>query len=848
MGFSVTQTDNVEALAWWTCYTPPDGYSDNWIRNYAERDATAGTTEHLIGVTKADTEIGVGFTTEQIWETAWPTGNITFRLDVTTPNADIDVVAVYACKVTNGGTSPTTYGSWTGTRTLSTQQVEEFTISCSSLTATSGDRIRFVVVFDHTGHADSSVGITPSQDIDLPISYIHLASADLAAYATMGEQVRYIALSSETPASADYVTEMLMTAENPTGLEQHRMGCIVRATNNNGYIAGYDGGASRWYIGKLVSGAITDLDTYSEAFPVDGDAVVQFDVTSTALTLTVDGVEKCSTTDSTYTSAGSIGLFANKVVDSVVHTNTIKLQRWGVLGTPAQNPAAALSASATLTASGSVAAIHTAAASLAGSASVVITATNEQQAALAITGTAALTADGSLTLQAAAALDASATLVATGSITKEGSAALDASATLAAAGAVDRNASVALDGSATLVATGSADRNAVAALAGTASVVASGNTGTTHYAAVAMDASATLAAAAVETYAAAVTLDASGFQFASGVAMRYAYASLPASATVASQGSMTLGAATALDGAATLGAIPSATRPGAAALTGTATLSATGSTAGLHLAQASLAGSASITLDASLTLGASLALSGSALAVFTGTYEHHASLTLNGVALTTQIGFLTFGAVVDMPASATVTFTATNEQQASTALTGTATLTPNASIGGIQTANADLTGTATLGATGSLVLAAASALDSTAQLSPTAVALLSGSTALLGTATFDATPSAVRGAVSLQAGSATLNAQAVVDHDASTTLDGTAAVDAKPSADWAAQATVITNSALAAVESDLVAWDTFSETLQTLLVDHTGEYGTWGPSSGNLALQIDTNGKLRIDL
>ena len=136
---------------------------------------TAGSTELTPTIDKTSTEKAFELITGAINATSWPGGSgneITFRLDVTSLNADINITGIYACRLNSAGTSQGTYGSWTGVRTLSTAQVETFTLATTAQGTTANtDRILFIIEATATSaHGDEIIGLTPSQDIDTAIS------------------------------------------------------------------------------------------------------------------------------------------------------------------------------------------------------------------------------------------------------------------------------------------------------------------------------------------------------------------------------------------------------------------------------------------------------------------------------------------------------------------------------------------------------------------------------------------------------------------------------------------------------------------------------------------------------
>jgi len=429
-----------------------------------------------------------------------------------------------------------------------------------------------------------------------------------------------------------------------------------------------------------------------------------------------------------------------------------------------------------------------------------------------------------------------------------------------------------------------------AALVSAASVSAAASVTTLHEAAEALTVTASMVAAATNTQqaqaalsstvtitalagvfrAASATLAAQASITGAGAYRHDAVALLDNTATLLGSGAYLQQATTTLSAVATLGATPSATRPGAATLDAVATLTASATTGGLLEAIAALSSAA--TLDASATsstihtaasaLAVAATLAGSGSVDRLGAAGLSVTATLGAAGVLTLPGALSCSVTASLAADATYLHLSTLQLVTTALLDGqgvldlsaiaalgtAATVTADATLSGQITGQAALSTTAALSASPSVDRLATGALGSTATVEAKAALTTIASAALPVTATLDATPQAVRAGASLQVVAATLSAAAVVDHNAATATATVVTMDAKPAADWAARATVITNATLLGVEADLVAWDTFSETQQTALSDHTGEYGSWGASSGNLALQIDANGKLRMDL
>jgi hypothetical protein len=171
MSLTYTQTDTMASFgAIEACTSAPDGIADIPRAWAAIIEGTAGTTELTVQVNRSDNQAAVMFQTAAIGLTSWASGSYTVRLDVTTANVNMVVTDVSICRVNNAGTSQESIGSLTGqSRVLDTVQVENFTVTGSATTALATDVLYIVIIIDNDSKQDSSIGITPSQNIDTPL-------------------------------------------------------------------------------------------------------------------------------------------------------------------------------------------------------------------------------------------------------------------------------------------------------------------------------------------------------------------------------------------------------------------------------------------------------------------------------------------------------------------------------------------------------------------------------------------------------------------------------------------------------------------------------------------------------
>ena len=117
--------------------------------------------------------------------------------------------------------------------------------------------------------------------------------------------------STWTPGSADYdVTGTLVKVGTNEGLTYlcGRMDATVGTYYSFGHYI--FGASSSWYLAKFVAGSGTVLASYA-AVPADGSSsTCKLEMRGTAIKGYVDGVERCSVTDSAITAAGLIGIRA----------------------------------------------------------------------------------------------------------------------------------------------------------------------------------------------------------------------------------------------------------------------------------------------------------------------------------------------------------------------------------------------------------------------------------------------------------------------------------------------------------------------------------------------------------
>ena len=131
--------------------------------------------------------------------------------------------------------------------------------------------------------------------------------------ADSGKGVMYY---SGPPASADYTVQADITIFSATGAVGIVGRCNTTAStfyytyihNNNGELV----------LAKMVGGAITSLDTFNSPgfFEAGSTYTVELIMVGTSITVDVDGVNRCSATDSAITAAGRGGIRGINISDT----------------------------------------------------------------------------------------------------------------------------------------------------------------------------------------------------------------------------------------------------------------------------------------------------------------------------------------------------------------------------------------------------------------------------------------------------------------------------------------------------------------------------------------------------
>lgn len=125
---------------------------------------------------------------------------------------------------------------------------------------------------------------------------------------TDGAQVT-VYKSSWVPAAADYdvITTLVRDSSGSAGSASYSAGRIDAAVQTY-YFFGYNMPSGYWELSKCIAGTFTTLATFTQTVAVDAIRVCKLQMRGTAIKGFVDGVERCSVTDSSITAAGSLGV------------------------------------------------------------------------------------------------------------------------------------------------------------------------------------------------------------------------------------------------------------------------------------------------------------------------------------------------------------------------------------------------------------------------------------------------------------------------------------------------------------------------------------------------------------
>lgn len=195
MATSFTQTDLFNI----TCARDPYCSAEVDLLATVKRDAvdggTAGSTEVTLNMQAGET-VGnsTWFFVDSIDDFDGASGDWTCRLNVTTANSDVDIEAIYICRLNSSCVSQETIGSLTAIGTTLTAGVKTHTVTQSaSVTISAGDIVAIIYVLTKITGTFELFGITPDQDIDSPWSAGNPSIvADSGSYVLTGQDATLI--------------------------------------------------------------------------------------------------------------------------------------------------------------------------------------------------------------------------------------------------------------------------------------------------------------------------------------------------------------------------------------------------------------------------------------------------------------------------------------------------------------------------------------------------------------------------------------------------------------------------------------------------------------------------------
>jgi hypothetical protein len=227
-----------------------------------------------------------------------------------------------------------------------------------------------------------------------------------------------------------------------TAAVSHGVWCRGNSDITSGYLWRNDG--TSWNLFSVVGGSFVSIGSFAGA-AVAGD-VAKISAVGTAIKGFVNGIQRVSVTDTAVATGTSVGIRAESTSALRFDNFTASDATTGATGD------AALSSTATLSATGLRAAAGSSA--LAATATLSATGLHATAGTAALASTAGLAAAGIRSTSGAASLVTSASLAAGGAVGTSGNAALIAAATLTAGGAAGRRLDVALAALAPLTAAG----------------------------------------------------------------------------------------------------------------------------------------------------------------------------------------------------------------------------------------------------------------------------------------------------------------------------------------------------------------------------------------------------------
>ena len=133
-------------------------------------NGTLGSTEVTSGAPGLATDsLCFGFRLDVDSSMTFPSGTLTWNMNVTTANMNMNITEVGVCVYNSDSTVNTSIGtSGTISVSLSTTGVKTGTVSLSTFTLPSGGFVRVNFMVENTAMTTQNYGITPNQVIDTP--------------------------------------------------------------------------------------------------------------------------------------------------------------------------------------------------------------------------------------------------------------------------------------------------------------------------------------------------------------------------------------------------------------------------------------------------------------------------------------------------------------------------------------------------------------------------------------------------------------------------------------------------------------------------------------------------------
>ena len=138
----------------------------------AEQGVSAGASEVTFTVAS-----GQANDMEFSFEVIIPSGSVSeadtaaIPINFTTGSMTAELGTIYLCRVSSGCVNQETIGNLTSIGYATSNGLNTFNVTCSSVTFSAGDKVIITMSFTETGgHSNQTVGITPDQTMSLPFN------------------------------------------------------------------------------------------------------------------------------------------------------------------------------------------------------------------------------------------------------------------------------------------------------------------------------------------------------------------------------------------------------------------------------------------------------------------------------------------------------------------------------------------------------------------------------------------------------------------------------------------------------------------------------------------------------